>query len=298
MGQNITQLKPCRFAALTFNTENPSPEEEEVFEYTLHGVDIANGPVGSYDCKNYSSVLSEENRPKMDKIINGEISNGILTVVPNKPQCIHALGAVPKPEGNIRPITSCTCPEGKSLNSKMVDMDLSFRYKSVYNVVELLKKDDYMSIIDLKSAYRCVSVNPQHTTLQGLCWCIEGEDKFLVENCLCFGAKCGPFYFNALSNFVYRKLLSLYSMKVVNYLDDYIRISSSYDECLLCQRRVISLLRFLGFQISWSKVTPPSKSPTYLGIEVDSNLLELRLPKVKLQKLVKVASEFARKKSA
>lgn len=47
----------------------------------------------------------------------------------------------------------------------------------------------------------------------------------------------------------------------------------------------IKLLRFLGFYVSWKKVTPPSQVTTYLGIEIDSVRMELRLPEGKILKL-------------
>ena len=63
-----------------------------------------------YDCNNYLSVLINENKSKMDKIIIKELSEGYMSVVDKKTKCIHILGAVPKPDGEIRPITDCSMP--------------------------------------------------------------------------------------------------------------------------------------------------------------------------------------------
>ena len=48
---------------------------------------------------------------------------------------------------------------------------------------------------------------------------------------------------------------------------------------------VINTLRYLGFQISWAKVTPPSQVCRFLGLEIDSNEMEIRLALDKLEKL-------------
>lgn len=40
--------------------------------------------------------------------------------------CIHSIGAVMKPDRNVRPITDCSRPEGDCLNDNMEDMHLKF----------------------------------------------------------------------------------------------------------------------------------------------------------------------------
>ena len=53
----------------------------------------------SYDCKNYKSIFEGNNKAKLDEIIGSELSEGYLKIVENKPNCIHSVGAVPKPDG-------------------------------------------------------------------------------------------------------------------------------------------------------------------------------------------------------
>ena len=48
---------------------------------------------------------------------------------------------------------------------------------------------------------------------------------------------------------------------------------------------VIGLLRKLGFRINWKKVTDPSTKIVFLGIEIDSVNMCLRLPDVKLNQI-------------
>ena len=52
----------------------------------------------SYDCKNYKSIFEGNNKAKLDNIIDSELSEGYLKIVTNKPDCIHSIGAVPKPD--------------------------------------------------------------------------------------------------------------------------------------------------------------------------------------------------------
>ena len=47
---------------------------------------------------------------------------------------LHSLEAVPKPDGEIRPITDCSMPLYKSVNNHCENLKKDFKYKSVDNV--------------------------------------------------------------------------------------------------------------------------------------------------------------------
>lgn len=61
---------------------------------------------------------------------------------------------------------------------------------------------------------------------------------------------------------------------------------------------VISLLRRLGFQINWNKVSDPSTRITFLGIEIDSLAMSLRLPEDKLLQVREELAHFQNRKRA
>lgn len=71
----------------------------------------------------------------------------------------------------------------------------------------------------------------------------------------------------------------------MNYLDDYISIGKSFEECSYVQSVLIHLLHYLGLRVSWKKCTGPSTATCYLGILFDSIRLEVCLPEEKLLKL-------------
>lgn len=137
-----------------------------------------------------------------------------------------------------------------------------------------------------------MSVNPEHAELQGIRWELGGEEKYLLDKRLCFGFRCTPFYFFLISEFVYHILTYRYGLNVVNYLDDFATISSSYDESLFAQNCMVNLLRYLGFYVSWAKVLGPSQTATFLGIIIDTVLLELRLPEGKVEKALAILNKL------
>lgn len=192
LGGNVTQLKPCRFASLIYVGREPTQNELFLFESIIHGVDTVSSDVQSYECGNYNSILSPENKGKMDDIVNSELANGYLSVAKSKPLCVHTLGAVSKPDGGIRPITDCSRPVGVSVNSNVDGLPLGFQYKSIDDVVDILEKDDFLGAVDVKKAYRSVSINPEHVKYQGIKWNVDGTDMYLSDHRLCFGLRCGP----------------------------------------------------------------------------------------------------------
>ena len=106
-----------------------------------------------------------------------------------KPKCIHSIGAVPKPDGRgggVRPIIDCSIPEKKSVNNFCSEIIEEFKYKSVDDVLAILQPNDYMAVVDIKSAYRAVSIHPENKEYMGLRWDIEGKEIYLEDYRLCF----------------------------------------------------------------------------------------------------------------
>ena len=78
----------------------------------------------------------------------------------------------------------------------------------------------------------------------------------------------------------------------VNYLDDIIVVCKSYNACLEAQGIALKILRSLGFHVAYDKVSPPSTCTTYLGVEIDSVTMELRLPQIKLERLRNLLEKY------
>jgi hypothetical protein len=64
------------------------------------------------------------------------------------------------------------------------------------------------------------------------------------------------------------------------------------DMCLNALNTRLNLLSLLGFLVSWSKVEGPSQRITFLGIEIDSTCMELRLPNTKLCEFKRELTNF------
>ena len=72
---------------------------------------------------------------------------------------------------------------------------------------------------------------------------------------------------------------------VLNYSDDFAGCEASFESALLSFNSLGSLLSVLGLSESSDKAEPPTQVLTYLGVEFDTLLLEMRVNKSKLVEL-------------
>ena len=249
-----------------------------------------------YFCKNYDSATITAH-DEIEAIIKDELASGKLTVVEDQPLCVHALGAVPKSSGGVRPITDASRPESLSINNFMHQTFKSFSYKSVDTVSDAMVSGCYMAVTDISAAYRSVLVRPSDRTHQGLVWNLGGEDRYVQDNFLSFGTRVAPYIFNSITDAVSR-FMTAHGLFCVNYLDDFLVMGSDYESCQQAQYFLHSVLRSLGFYISYKKVRSPSRVQLYLGVELDSIEMQLRLPQEKLEKLYAELSFFSGRRRA
>ena len=281
-------LKPKAWTRLLYDENEWDFDSLYLLDGVYNGFKVVDpgADIPIYDCKNYISCHEGDNAVKMDNIIYNELREGKCSVSLNKPDQIHALGAVPKPNGSVRHITDCSRPKKRSVNNFMRQTFSSFAFNTIDTVVKDIAPNSFMSTVDLQDAYRSVPICPADRKHFGLRWNFNGSDAYLTDNFLCFGSRCSAFIFNRLTDAVSRYMTNR-GYKCYNYLDDFILISESYQDALAAERFLITTLRNLGFYISWKKVTSPSQTCRFLGIDIDSCSGKLFLPSDKLLRLEK-----------
>lgn len=142
-----------------------------------------------YMCRNYKSVLVEPCHSFINGLILKELDLGIIIVTENRPDCVHALGAVPKKGGGYRPITDCRRPIGSSINNFMSETHQYFSYNSVDFVSSFMHRGSFMSTVDISSAYRSIHIQPDHWKYHRLSWVVGEAPKYLYDTRLSFGLK-------------------------------------------------------------------------------------------------------------
>ena len=134
--------------------------------------------------------------------------------------------------------------------------------------------------------------------MTGFAWNFNGKERYLCDSKLPFGAKLSVGIFHRLTQAVKRMMDRRGHDLLIVYLDDFLIIANSKEECAAALICLIQLLRKLGFAIHWGKVVDPTTKITFLGIELDSISMSVRLPSDKLDSLRQELLEFVQRKRA
>ena len=262
------------------------PDSLFILDGVCHGFKAVDpqSAVPIYDCDNYRLCFESNNFGKMNAILCKELEAHKVSITINKPSQIHALRAIPKPNGSVRHITDCSRPIHSSVNNFMKNTFSSFCFNTLDDVIVDVKPESFMATVDLQDAYRSVPIHPDDRHHFGLRWYFGNGPVYLTDNFLCFGSKCSAFIFNRLTDAVARYMRSQ-GFNCYNYLDDFIIIAESYNAAHKAQLFLISTLRSLGFYISWHKIISPTNYCWFLGIDIDAKNQRLWLPDDKLKKL-------------
>ena len=90
-------------------------------------------------------------------ILRKELEVEKLSYSSYTPSCVHALMAIPKQDGSVRPITHCSGPKNLSVNNSMKLVFSSFSYVTLDEVVADVTQGCWMCTVDIKAAPVLVS---------------------------------------------------------------------------------------------------------------------------------------------
>ena len=208
-------------------------------------------------------------------------------------QC-SGVGVVPKKTGGWRMIMHLSAPHGQSINDNINKEDFTLRYSRIDDAIRLIKlaggKGALLAKVDLKSAFRIIPVRYEDRELLGIHW----RNKFYIDRCLPFGLRSAPFLFNQFAHTLEWILQNNYSIsKILHYLDDFLLVGSPNSEgCLQALTTMLEVCAKLGFPIAPDKLEGPAHCIVFLGILLDTQLMQLRLPEDKLLALMELLKQW------
>ena len=180
-----------------------------------------------------------------------------------------------------RIIQHLSCPEGSSINDGIHDSLCSVNYQNIDDAVERVKKFGQgclLSQIDIKDSYRIIPVHETDWELLGFCI----EDKYYHNKVLPQGLSYSCALFETFST----ALLWIVENKLnipgcAHILDDFLFVGSSgYGRCLVDLHEFLDMAVALGIPIKHENTVLPTTTLTFVGIEIDSVLMETRGPMV------------------
>lgn len=207
---------------------------------------------------------------------------------------ISRFGVIPKSHkpGKWRLILDLSHPEGASVNDGIAPQLSTLSYVSVDDVAEAvvgLGRGALLAKVDVQSAYGVVPVHPEDRRLLGMRW--QGRD--FVDATLPFGLRSAPKIFTALADAVEWVLRQRGVRCIAHYLDDFIMVGPPASG--LCQRyldTVSATCKELELPLAADKQEGPTTCLEFLGIELDTAQLEMRLSPEKLERLKELVAEW------
>ncbi|XP_075715671.1 uncharacterized protein LOC142750558 [Rhinoderma darwinii] len=251
--------------------------------------------------RNLSSALA---RPDLvtDKLLK-EVALGRMAGPFSSPPVqnlrVSPLGLVPKKEVNkFRLIHHLSYPEGESVNDGIDPALCAVSYTNFDAAVVWVRKYGKGSLLaktDIEAAFRLLPVHPDSFCLLGCYW----QEEYFVDCCLPMGCSISCAYFEMFSTFlewVVRREAQVQS--ALHYLDDFLFIGppGTY-VCAGLLHTMERVARDFGVPLAPEKTEGPMTVIKFLGIMIDSDNMECRLPDDKLLEMRElVVSALRRKK--
>ncbi|XP_057339462.1 uncharacterized protein LOC130676967 [Microplitis mediator] len=209
----------------------------------------------------------------------------IIREEPIEDQFLSPFFLVPKSDGKQRFILNL-----KGLN--LLIQTEHFKLEDLRSACNLLELDWFMGTIDLKDAYFLVPVWQSHRKFLRFIF----KEQIFEFVCLPFGLSSSSHVFTKLMKPVisFLRLRGFYS---VLYLDDFLCLGSTFEECAENLRVTIDLLERLGFIVNRKKsMLTPDWRCRYLGFILDSHSMMVELPEDKRKALLDQINIFQHKK--
>lgn len=250
---------------------------------------------GQRSCRLSGNVTSvSKNLDILKHKIQIEIDNrrvaGPFKVIPFQNFQSSLLGLVSKYSGetivDYRVIHNLSFPEGTSVNDDIQEEFKSVQYQDIEDAVALMGKygkNCGLFNLDIQNACKVVPIH--YSDWELLVFTLDQD--FYVDKTLPMGLSyfCHLFEeFSTAVHWVCENKLGIYG-KLVHLLDDFLVVGPS--DLQLWHRdlnKIMFLFKDIGIPIKQSKTVLPCTSLIFLGIELDSAVMEKRLPQDKLKK--------------
>ena len=238
--------------------------------------------------RNHGSALDN---PEIiiDKLMNevelGRVA-GPFDHLPIKDLKISPIGLVPKSTpGEFRLIFDLSYPRGSSINSGIDQEDSSVIYTNFDEVIKMVLKEgkgSYLIKTDIKSAFRLLPINPSDFDLLGM----KFQGKYYVDKCLPFGLSVSCNLFEKFSCFLEWQIKqNAKTDNMIHYLDDFCGCDKEKSGAQSLLDKSLSTFDSLGVPTAPEKIEGPTTCIKFLGLEVDTVAMEVRLPEDKLSDL-------------
>ena len=211
---------------------------------------------------------------------------------------ISPIGLVPKKSpGTFRVIHHLSFPAGNSVNDHISKEYTAVQYGSLDDALDVITtfKNPFLAKTDIVNAFRIIPIAVSDTPLLGFKW----RGKIYKDCALAMGCASSSQIFQSLSDaLVWIVQNKFFAGPIISVLDDFLFIGESRESCERSLTGFEAMCQQLQIPLHPDKTVRPCQSLKFLGVEIDVEKNELRLPMEKIEKArAAVSSLLHRKKS-
>ena len=156
-----------------------------------------------------------------------------------------------------------------------------FKMEGLHTVRDLLRRRDFMTKVDMSDYFFHLPIKPEDRQYFRFMW----QGKKYQCTAMPFGLAPAPRLATKILQPVVRHLRSM-GVRVVVYIDDLLILARSQEESLRHTQLLVDTLHHFGFSVHPDKIQAvPTRSIEFLGIQVNSALMQFRVPKHKIRDL-------------
>ena len=251
------------------------------------------------------NLLGARQHPQVvDEYLSKELSHNRIAGPYSKSKLssiqINRFGVIPKrhQQNSWRLIVDLSYPKTASINDGIPKALCGLSYITIEDAIHRiiqLGPNTLLAKLDIKSAFRLLPVHPADRHLLGMEW----RNSIYLDTCLPFGLRSSPKLFNILADLL-EWIASQKGISVcLHYLDDFLTMGPPASP--VCQNNLDILTKTceeLGIPLALEKLEGPTTTLTFLGIEIDTTRMEIRLPDSKLQRIRQELATWLGKKKA
>ena len=266
------------------------PQMQLLMNYLNYGVDIGinSQHTAPRFCRNLISAFGKENEEKIEQEMNHEIrlsrrAGPFKTIPFSNFQC-SPIGAVPKNSHStkLRVIHHLSYPRdysNTSINSQIMDIECEYlAFSTVCRRVVRMGKGCLLSKFDISEAFKYIRIRKD----QQYCLGMRFKGLYYYERCLPFGLKSAPALFELFATAINSFINKSGVVYIYHYMDDFICVSTE-QTALKDYDLTVEMFAKLNITLSPEKLQPPTTRLEFLGLIIDTNLMEVQLPEHKLK---------------
>ncbi len=256
-------------------------------------------PKTTHVCKNLQSAFKEPE--VVDELLEKEIKKGFMIGPFSKSPFslfrVSPIGvATRKYSGKKRLIIDLSAPHNgpvPSINSLIPLAPFSLFYATIDNAIQMIKaagQGAWLGKADITDAFKVMPLHPSQWHLFGVKW--RSKLYFAVK--LTFGCRSSPRIFDTLSEALCWILYNTHKLPfVLHLLDDFLVVDFPASPPARCITVVKDVFSSLGVPLSEEKTVGPSTRIEFLGIMLDSALMQASLPREKLCRIRDILKSFS-----